>query len=216
MGCQGFVLGLQPSRQVLAFAVQSGSSPVSLRSWRTSSGNWFCPQGCDQLAQSLPSHGLLTSGGEGGRAGVGCLPGLPGGSAQSQSSEPRRAAGSVLPVFLHIWSRGRCWRSVTTPTPQHRLWHPHPPRAPWLFSCSQMPLDKCNPRALGSHSCRGVLEEEEEEGAVMLLSDSVNSHLCTPVWWEGWELRGSHKACPLHPCPHLSWWCPGSVSPESF
>lgn len=62
MGCQGFVLGLQPSRQVLAFAVQSGSSSVSLRSWRTSSRNWFCAQGCDQLAQSLASHGLLRSG----------------------------------------------------------------------------------------------------------------------------------------------------------
>lgn len=29
-GCQGFVLGLQPSRQILAFAVQGGRSSVSL------------------------------------------------------------------------------------------------------------------------------------------------------------------------------------------
>lgn len=84
---------------------------------------------------------------------MGCLPGLLGGSVQSQGSDPQRAAGSVPPVFLHIWSRGRCWSSVTTPTPQHQLWHPHPPGAPQLFSCSQMPPDKCNPRALGSHSC---------------------------------------------------------------
>uniref|UniRef100_A0A8C3UAY0 Matrix metallopeptidase 28 n=1 Tax=Catharus ustulatus TaxID=91951 RepID=A0A8C3UAY0_CATUS len=41
----------------------------------------------------------------------------------------------------------------------------------------------------------------------MVLSDSFNSHLCSPVWKGGWELRGSHKACPLYPVP----FCPGGI-----
>lgn len=41
----------------------------------------------------------------------------------------------------------------------------------------------------------------------MLLSDSFNSHLCSPVWKGGWELRGSHKACPLYLVPI----CPGGI-----
>lgn len=69
---------------------------------------------------------------------MGCLPGLLGGSAQSQSSEARRAASSAPPVFLHIWSRGRCWRSVSTPTP-HTGSGTHIPLGPQGF----FPAPRC-------------------------------------------------------------------------
>lgn len=70
--------------------------------------NRFCPKDRDQLARSLPCHGLLGNRGEGNRAGMGCPPGSLSSLAQNHSSEPRRAAGSVPPVSLHIWSREVC------------------------------------------------------------------------------------------------------------
>lgn len=145
---------------------------------------------------------------------MGCQPALPSGLAQTHSSKSRRAAGSVPPVSLHIWSRCSRWSSVPAPTPRQRLWHLHLPSVvPWLLSWSWTPPARRNWGALGSPQL--LRELEEEEGAVMLCDGCGNTHLCTPAWREeDEEPKGISWVCPLHRCPCVPQWHRGCVSPD--